>query len=69
MLGYKYVHLYEKWSWIPTAITFVILLGCAGKHLVSVPMGIGQAEASNVLSFMGVIFRFAIGWVSAANPS
>ncbi|KAJ7826615.1 putative cytosine-purine permease [Mycena olivaceomarginata] len=67
MLGYKYVHLYEKWSWIPTAITFVILLGCAGKHLVNVPMGTGQAEASNVLSFMGVIFGFAIGWVSLAS--
>ncbi|KAJ6622017.1 cytosine-purine permease [Mycena sp. CBHHK59/15] len=67
MLGYKYVHLYEKWSWIPTAITFFILLGCAAKHLVNVPMGTGQAEASNVLSFMGVIFGFAVGWVSLAS--
>jgi len=30
-------------------------------------MGTGQAEASNVLSFMGVIFGFAIGWVSLAS--
>ncbi|KAJ7469855.1 putative cytosine-purine permease [Mycena galericulata] len=67
MLGYKYVHIYEKWSWIPTAITFFILLGCAAKHLVNVPMGTGQAEASNVLSFIGVIFGFAIGWVSLAS--
>ncbi|KAJ6622025.1 hypothetical protein B0H10DRAFT_2214636 [Mycena sp. CBHHK59/15] len=29
MLSYKYVHIYEKWSWIPTAITFFIVLGCA----------------------------------------
>ncbi|KAJ7878186.1 hypothetical protein B0H13DRAFT_1892812 [Mycena leptocephala] len=27
----------------------------------------GQAEASNVLSFMGVIFGFAVGWVSLAS--
>ncbi|KAJ7306947.1 hypothetical protein DFH08DRAFT_901427 [Mycena albidolilacea] len=67
MLGSKYVHLCEKWPWIPTASTFVILLGCAGKHLVNVPMGTGQAEASNVLSFMGVIFGFVIGWVSLAS--
>ncbi|KAF7297718.1 Cytosine-purine permease [Mycena kentingensis (nom. inval.)] len=67
MLGYKYVHVYEKWSWIPTAITFFILLGCAAKHLRNVPMGTGQAEASNVLSFMGVIFGFAVGWVSLAS--
>ncbi|KAJ7074881.1 putative cytosine-purine permease [Mycena belliarum] len=67
MLGYKYVHIYEKWSWIPTALTFVVVLGCAAKHLVNVPMGTGQAEASNVLSFMGVIFGFAVGWVSLAS--
>ncbi|KAF8169002.1 cytosine-purine permease [Mycena galopus ATCC 62051] len=67
MLGYKYVHIYEKWSWIPTAITFFVVLGCAAKSLVNVPMGTGQAEASNVLSFMGVIFGFAIGWVSLAS--
>ncbi|KAJ7745285.1 permease for cytosine/purines, uracil, thiamine, allantoin-domain-containing protein [Mycena metata] len=67
MLGYKYVHIYEKWSWIPTAITFFILLGCAAKEFVNVPMGIGQAEASNVLSFMGVIFGFVAGWVSFAS--
>ncbi|KAJ7921656.1 permease for cytosine/purines, uracil, thiamine, allantoin-domain-containing protein, partial [Mycena leptocephala] len=67
MLGYKYVHIYEKWSWIPTAITFFVVLGCAAKHLVNVPMGTGQAEASNVLSFMGVIFGFAVGWVSLAS--
>ncbi|KAJ7826594.1 hypothetical protein B0H14DRAFT_2817032 [Mycena olivaceomarginata] len=30
-------------------------------------MGTGQAEAFNVLSFMGVIFGFAIGWVSLAS--
>ncbi|KAJ7124117.1 putative cytosine-purine permease [Mycena crocata] len=67
MLGYKYVHIYEKWSWIPTAITFLVVLGCAAKHFVNVPMGTGQAEASNVLSFMGVIFGFTVGWVSLAS--
>ncbi|KAF7354538.1 Cytosine-purine permease [Mycena sanguinolenta] len=67
MLGYKYVHIYEKWSWIPTAITFFVVLGCAAKNLVNVPMGTGRAEASNVLSFMGVIFGFTIGWVSLAS--
>ncbi|KAJ7211698.1 putative cytosine-purine permease [Mycena pura] len=67
LLGYKYVHIYEKWSWIPTAIVFFILLGSAAKHLVNVPMGTGQLEASSVLSFMGVIFGFAVGWVSLAS--
>ncbi|KAK7053655.1 cytosine-purine permease [Favolaschia claudopus] len=67
MLGYKYVHIYEKYSWIPTAITFFVVLGCAAKHLVNVPMGSGRLEASSVLSFMGVVFGFAVGWVSLAS--
>ncbi|KAJ7124390.1 permease for cytosine/purines, uracil, thiamine, allantoin-domain-containing protein [Mycena epipterygia] len=67
LLGYKHVHIYEKWSWVPTAITFFVVLGCAAKELVNVPMGSGQLEASNVLSFMGVIFGFAVGWVSLAS--
>lgn len=39
MLGCKYVHIYEKWSWIPSAIAFFVILGCAAKHLVNLPMG------------------------------
>ncbi|KAJ7851827.1 hypothetical protein B0H14DRAFT_3451136 [Mycena olivaceomarginata] len=50
MLGHKYVHIYEKWSWIPTAITSFVVLGFSAKHLVNVLIGTGPAEASNVLS-------------------
>lgn len=24
LMGYKWVHMYEKYSWIPTAITFIV---------------------------------------------
>lgn len=65
--GYKVVHVYERWSWIPTAITFIILLGVSAKHLVNTPMPVGQAEAASVLSFGGAIFGFAAGWVSLAS--
>ncbi|KAJ7648851.1 permease for cytosine/purines, uracil, thiamine, allantoin-domain-containing protein [Mycena rosella] len=59
MFGYKYVHIYAKWSWIPSAIAFFVILGCGAKDLVN--------KASNVLSFMGVIFGFTVGWVSFAS--
>ncbi|KAF7354520.1 Cytosine-purine permease [Mycena sanguinolenta] len=42
MLDFKYVHIYEKWSWIRTAITSFVLLECAARTRS------GQAEASNV---------------------
>ncbi|KAJ7348669.1 hypothetical protein DFH08DRAFT_866309 [Mycena albidolilacea] len=64
MLGHKYVHIYEKWSWIPTAITSFVVPGFSAKHLVDVLIGTGPAEVSNVLSLRGVIFGFAVGWMS-----
>ncbi|EIW69982.1 hypothetical protein TREMEDRAFT_38649 [Tremella mesenterica DSM 1558] len=67
LCGYKFVHRYEQFSWIPTAITFLVLLGVSAKHLVSLPMPTGQAEAASVLSFGGAIFGFTVGWSSLAS--
>lgn len=33
LLGFKAVHLYERWSWIPNLISLVIAVGCGGHHL------------------------------------
>ncbi|OZJ05382.1 hypothetical protein BZG36_01974 [Bifiguratus adelaidae] len=65
--GYKYVHVYERYSWIPTAIAFIIMLGVSAKHFVNVPMPVGISEAGDVLSFAGTIWGFAIGWTSLAS--
>ncbi|WVQ86056.1 hypothetical protein IAT38_008224 [Cryptococcus sp. DSM 104549] len=67
LFGYKHVHRYEKFSWIPTAITFLVMLGVSAKHLVNVPWGTGQAEAAGVLSFGGTIWGFTIGWSSLSS--
>jgi purine-cytosine permease-like protein len=67
MMGYKHVHLYEQFAWIPTLITFFVLLGVAAKHLVNNPMPVGRAEAAAVLSFGGTVWGFCIGWVSMAS--
>ncbi|CED82758.1 Purine-cytosine permease [Phaffia rhodozyma] len=67
LLGYKWVHRYERYSWIPTAITFIVLLGCGAKGLSNVPMATGEAAIGGCLSFIGTIFGFAMGWVSLAS--
>jgi NCS1 nucleoside transporter family len=67
IFGYKRVHQYEQWSWVPTAITFFVLLGVSAKHLVNNPMPVGQAEAASVLSFGGSIFGFCVGWASLSS--
>jgi purine-cytosine permease-like protein len=66
-LGYRFVHRYESVSWIPTAISFLVLLGISAKHLVSQPMQVGRAEAASVLSFGGTVFGFAVGWSSLSS--
>ena len=68
LFGYKVVHAYEYWSWIPSFIIFLIVLGefaHSGKFS-NLPMGVGSSEAGSVLSFAASIFGFGTGWTSYA---
>ncbi|KAI2641139.1 purine-cytosine permease [Xylaria nigripes] len=67
--GYKLVHIYEKWSWIPSFIVFLIVLGVfahSGNFSGHLPMPTGPAEAGAVLSFAASVFGFGTGWTSYA---
>lgn len=66
--GYKVVHAYEFWSWIPTFIVFLIILGefAHSGDFVNIPMGVGTSELGSVLSFGSVVYGFATGWTSYA---
>jgi purine-cytosine permease-like protein len=66
--GYKIVHVYEFWSWIPTTIVFIIILGVFAHSgdFVNIPMGMGTSELGSVLSFGSVVYGFATGWTSYA---
>ncbi|KAF2157378.1 purine-cytosine permease [Myriangium duriaei CBS 260.36] len=68
IFGYKIVHIYEFWSWIPTFIIFLIILGVFAHSgdFVKLPMGVGTSEMGDVLSFGAAVFGFATGWVSYA---
>ncbi|KAL7005249.1 Purine-cytosine permease fcy21 [Cystobasidiomycetes sp. EMM_F5] len=67
-MGYKFVHLYEAWCWIPVAVCFVIYAveiakgGASGGDWG----GSGAVEAASVLSFGAAIAGFNLGWVSLA---
>ena len=66
LFGYKIVHVYEFWSWIPSFIVFLIVLGefaHSGKFS-NLPMGVGKSEAGAILSFAASVFGFASGWTS-----
>jgi NCS1 nucleoside transporter family len=66
--GYKIVHVYEFYSWIPSFIIFMIVLGVFAHSgdFVNIPWEVGTAELGGVLSFGSTVFGFAIGWSSYA---
>lgn len=57
--GYNVLNWYEKLSWIPVLITFIIALGVGGKHLSNPPPA-EPATASAILSFASTLAGFAI---------
>jgi NCS1 nucleoside transporter family len=65
--GYRYVHRYERWAWIPMAIIFAILFVVAIPHMKIIPTpAFGAAEIAGFVSFGGAIYGFATGWSSYA---
>ena len=68
LFGYKVVHTYEFWSWLPATIIFLIVLGVFAHSgdFVAIQMGVGTSELGNCLSYGAVVYGFATGWTSYA---
>ncbi|KAH3902761.1 cytosine permease SCDLUD_000350 [Saccharomycodes ludwigii] len=66
--GYKVIHTYEKWSWIPNFAVFLVIIARLRKldTFENGPWGGGPTTAGGVLSFGGSIFGFAAGWTTYA---
>lgn len=66
--GYKVIHLYEYWSWIPTFIVFLVVLGVFAHSgdFINIPMRTGTSELGAVLSFGSTVYGFATGYTSYA---
>jgi purine-cytosine permease-like protein len=65
--GYKYVHRYERYAWIPMAIIFVIMAVVAAPHFQPIPTpALNVATIAGLVSFGGAIYGFATGWSSYA---
>jgi len=67
IFGYKYVHRYERYAWIPMAIIFIIMFVVAAPHFTLIPTpAISGATIAGILSFGGAVYGFATGWSSYA---
>ena len=65
--GYRYVHGYERYAWIPMAIMFIIILVLAAPHFSPVvTQNSGLAELAAFITFGGAVYGFATGWSSYA---
>src|SRR2546421_10254238 len=67
--GYRYVHRYERYAWIPMAVIFAIMLIVAAPHfsIVALSNTTTAAEIAGFLSFCGGAFGFAPGRGSYAS--
>uniref|UniRef100_A0A8H8CG71 Uncharacterized protein n=1 Tax=Psilocybe cubensis TaxID=181762 RepID=A0A8H8CG71_PSICU len=61
--GYRVMHWFENFAWVPSVITFPILLGLANKHLNPSTMpSLPTPPASSVLSFASFVASSVISW-------
>ncbi|KAH6965880.1 permease for cytosine/purines, uracil, thiamine, allantoin-domain-containing protein [Fusarium venenatum] len=69
-LGYRALHLWQRWQWLPSLIAIVIAVGCSGKHLVHQAdhesatvknvVGYGSLMAGYFMTFGGTVSDFTV---------
>ena len=52
---------YESVAWIPNVITFIVMLGVGGKHLVNAP-ATGPITKSSVITFATTTASSVVSW-------
>lgn len=50
LLGYRAIHMWQRWQWLPNLIGIVIAVGCGGKHLVH-QADAGPATVKSVIGY------------------
>ncbi|KAF2167789.1 hypothetical protein M409DRAFT_65887 [Zasmidium cellare ATCC 36951] len=64
--GFKVLHQYERYAWIPALIALVVATGCGGTHLRD-QAPTQPATAQTILSFGGLVAGFLIPWAVLAS--
>jgi purine-cytosine permease-like protein len=49
-LGYRAIHMWQRWQWVPNLIGIIIAVGCGGKHLVH-QVEAGPATVKGVIGY------------------
>jgi NCS1 nucleoside transporter family len=64
--GFKVLHVYERWAWIPALVALIIVAGCGGKSLKN-QVDAAPATAPQILSFGGLVAGFMLPWAALAS--
>lgn len=70
VFGYKIVHLYERYAWIPTFVVYLVIIGKFARERAfdwGHDEGSSATKAGNVLSYIVVMFGFTAGWSPSAS--
>ncbi|KAH9928587.1 purine-cytosine permease [Amylocystis lapponica] len=59
--GYRVIHWYESLAWIPSVVTFIVMLGVGGKHLTTAPAPEPVSPAT-VVTFATTIASSVVSW-------
>jgi purine-cytosine permease-like protein len=64
--GFRVLHLYERYAWIPAIISIVIATGCGGRELKEQSTRQPPA-APMVLNFGMIVASYMIPWAAIAS--
>jgi purine-cytosine permease-like protein len=59
LMGFKALHLWERWTWIPNLIALLVAVGCGGKYLYQ-QSDVPPSTPSQILSYGGLIAGYFI---------
>jgi NCS1 nucleoside transporter family len=64
--GFKILHVYERWAWIPALIALIIATGCGAQGLRQQVEAM-PATAPLILSVGGLVAGFMLPWAALAS--
>ncbi|CAK9438053.1 uncharacterized protein LODBEIA_P23930 [Lodderomyces beijingensis] len=70
VFGYRTVHLYERYAWIPTFVVYLVIIGKFTREKAfewGTDEGNSSTKAGNVLAFIVVMLGFTAGWSPSAS--
>jgi len=69
LFGYRIVHAYDRWAWLPCMAILLIVLGVfahSRRFDDLLPLSTGSAEVSSVLSYSTAVYGYMAGWCGFA---